>query len=350
MKLYNLILIILIVFLKTGNVFSNSNIFDVNNVEIEKKGKMLNEVLANQAIQKAFKKLTFKILLEVDRKKIQDLQFAEIKELVSYYQISNKIDKNLSIEKINYNISFNKEKIYDLFYKRGVSYYEIKDKEIYILPLLKKRDQVFIYNKNFFYDQWNSIYDTDLIEYILPLENIEIIQNINLNKNNLLNLQLNDLFQEYPENNLALVLIEDNNFEEDKIYIKIKILGKNLVKNIKLKRLNLDERDFYEKIIIETKREINNIVKSQNLIDVRAPSFLNVQIKINKKKSNLVELNLRLKNIDLIEDIFVQEFNNEFANLKIKYLGKLDNIINQLKKQKIILELIGNQWDIKILQ
>ena len=107
MKLYNLILIILIVFLKTGNVFSNSNIFDVNNVEIEKKGKMLNEVLANQAIQKAFKKLTFKILLEVDRKKIQDLQFAEIKELVSYYQISNKIDKNLSIEKINYNISFN---------------------------------------------------------------------------------------------------------------------------------------------------------------------------------------------------------------------------------------------------
>ena len=38
MKFYKLILIILVVFLKTGNVLSNHNIFDVNNIEIEKKG------------------------------------------------------------------------------------------------------------------------------------------------------------------------------------------------------------------------------------------------------------------------------------------------------------------------
>ena len=38
----------------------------------------------------------------------------------------------------------------------------------------------------FFMKNWNEIYKNDLIEFILPLENIEIIQNLNKNKNNLI--------------------------------------------------------------------------------------------------------------------------------------------------------------------
>ena len=70
MNYYKLILIILIVFFKTGNVLSVSNIFDVNNIEIEKKGKISNEVLANRAIKKGFKELINKILLDRDRKSV----------------------------------------------------------------------------------------------------------------------------------------------------------------------------------------------------------------------------------------------------------------------------------------
>ena len=36
-------------------------------------------------------------------------------------------------------------------------------------------------------------------------------------------------------------------------------------------------------------------------------------------------------------------------NLRIKYLGKLEKIINQLNKENINLELINDQWVIKIL-
>ena len=57
----------------------------------------------------------------------------------------------------------------------------------------------------------------------------------------------------------------------------------------------------------------------------------------------------RIKNIDLIENIFVQEFNKENVDLKIKYLGKLDKIINQLKKENINLKLVNDHWIIKIL-
>ena len=333
--------------METGNVLSNTNIFDVNNIEIEKKVKSNNDELANQAIKKGFKELLDKILLKEDSKKLEELKFFEIKELVTYYQVSNIITNN-NIEKINYNISFDKDKIHNLFYNKKISYSEITNKELFILPILRKNNQIFIYNQNYFYDNWNEIYDNELIEFIIPLENIEIIQNINLSRDNLLNLQLKTIFQEYPDKNLAIVLIEDNNAKEEKIYLKTKILGKNIVKNITVERFELNEKKFYEKIITEIKKEITNTVKSQNLIDVRAPSFLIAEFAISEK-SNLVELNARLKKIDLIEDIYIQEFNNESVNLKIKYLGKLDKIKRELENQKINLRLVGDQWSIKII-
>ena len=84
------------------------------------------------------------------------------------------------------------------------------------------------------------------------------------------------------------------------------------------------------------------------LIDVRTPSFLNTKLNLNKK-SNLVELNIRIKKIDSIENIYVQEFNKDYMNLRIKYLGKLDKLINALKKENINLQLINDQWIIKTL-
>ena len=137
--------------------------------------------------------------------------------------------------KVNFNISFEKNKIHELFYNRGISYSEISNKEIFILPILKKDKQIFIYNKNFFYENWNDDLEDSLIEFILPLENIEIIQNINLKKDNLIDLELSNLFAEYSKKNLAIVLIDLKNKEEEKIYFKTKILGKNIVKNLKMK-------------------------------------------------------------------------------------------------------------------
>ena len=151
-----------------------------------------------------------------------------------------------------------------------------------------------------------------------------------------------------PNKNLALIFIEKNIPQKEKIYLISKINNKSIVKNIKLNKLELRDNNFDEEIIKEIKKELINLVKAQSLIDISAPSFLNAQLNI-KKKNNLVELNLRLKKIDLIENVFIEDFNNEYVSLKIKYLGKLDNILRQLKDQNIILKFIGDEWSIKII-
>ena len=54
--------------------------------------------------------------------------------------------------------------------------------------------------------------------------------------------------------------------------------------------MNNEKISLNEKIIVEAKNELENIIKSQNLIDVRTPSFLNVKIKLEKDSDNdLVE-------------------------------------------------------------
>ena len=93
---------------------------------------------------------------------------------------------------------------------------------------------------------------------------------------------------------------------------------------------------------------ISNLVKSQNLIDVRTPSFLNTKLIINRK-NNLEVLNKRIQRIDAINNIYVQELNKDYVLIKFKYLGKLEKIISELKKNKIILEQRENEWSLKII-
>ena len=143
-------------------------------------------------------------------------------------------------------------------------------------------------------------------------------------------------------------MIEENNSKQQKIYFRTIIQGKNIFKNITIKRENLNSKEFNNKIITEIKRELINLVKSQNLIDIRTPSFLNVKFNL-QNNSTLVDLNSKIKKIDLIERIYVQDLNKDYINLKIKYLGKLGKIIKELKDQKINLEFINDQWVIKII-
>ncbi len=348
MKFYKFFFIILTFFLKTETIISDENIFYVNNVKLVKEANISNEELTNRAITKGFKRLGEKILLSEDIKKLTILKQSQIKDLVYYYQIITENDGSEKSNSIIYNIYFDKDKIHNLFFNLGIFYSEITNKEFYLLPILKKNDQLFIYNKNYFYQNWNSNNQNEIIEFILLLENIEVIQKINLEKDNLMSLNLKEIFKEYSKNNYGIVLIDISNPKREKIYLNTQILGKNISKSLNIQNIYSNKEKYYEKLINEISLVITNLVKSQNLIDVRTPSFLNVKFKINKR-NNLEDLNKRIKKIDAINNMYVQELNKDFVLIKLKYLGKLSKIISQLKKDRIILEQRENEWSLKII-
>ena len=340
MKLLKQIIFILVIFLKTGNLLSDDKLFNVNNIILEKKAKYSTKELANQAIQEAFSVLLKKILLKEDISKISDLSLSNVKELVKYYNISK--NSEIKNNNISFNITFDKEKIHNLFYNKRISYSDISDKEFYILPVLLKNNKIFIFSNNYYYENWNKLDKDNLIEFILPQENIEIIQQINKYRNKLLELELDLLFKEYLNKNVAIIIIDDSTSSNKKIYIKSRIQNQNITKNFNINHDNLDD------LISTIKDETINLIKSRNLIDIQTPSFLNVKLFLNKK-SNLTIFKKKIEALDLVENIFVQEFNKDYVNIRIKYLGKFEIILQQLKKENINLHLKDDQWVVKSL-
>ena len=64
MKSLKLISLILVIFLKTGNVLSEKDLFSVNNIEINFKSQISNTTMADMAIKKGFEDLINRVLLK----------------------------------------------------------------------------------------------------------------------------------------------------------------------------------------------------------------------------------------------------------------------------------------------
>jgi hypothetical protein len=345
MKNLFFIMFIIIILFRTGNVLSNNNIFNVNNVEIKKENYKNTQDLANLAFKKAFTKLLTRVLLEDDYKKNSQIKLSQIKELISYYQIITPTEeKNNKFVKVN--VFFDQNKMHNFFFQRNILYSDIINTEVVIFPIMVSNSQYFIYSQNYFYKDWNDEKLDNLIEYILPLENIENIKKIKNNRDNLYKINISDILKDYNRNNLAFIVIEKK-INSAQIFLNTKIANKKLIKNLSITKENLKEDEFNNKIIVEIKKEIKDLIKSQNLIDVRTPSFLNVEINL-KNKNNLFEFQKKIENIDLIDNFYIQQLNKDFAIVKIKYLGKINKIIEKLKDQNIDLKMIKGQWQIKI--
>ena len=346
----NLIFIcfILIILFKTGNVLSSNSIFNVNNVEIAREISQNREKLVNQAFLKGFDKLINRLLLKADYRKISNSNLKQIKKLISHYQIVSSNEKKNENKSLKVNIFFDKDRIHDFFYSRNIRYSDIVNTEVILFPLLIKEKKYFIYTQNYFYENWNDDNDDNLIQYTLPVESIENIQKINSNKNNIYELNIPDFFKEYKTENIVFANI-DINKNNAEIFLSTRIEGKKINKRLSIDdKKDFNQKEFYNKIILEINNLVRDLIKSENLIDVRTPSFLNVKIKLNKK-SNLVEFNNRLEKIDLIDEYYVQQLNKDYVLVKIKYLGKIKKIINKLKDQNLGLKMIEGEWQLKII-
>ena len=241
---------ILIILLKTGNVLSSDNIFNVNNIEVKVKNTLNKQKSINEAFKKGFDKLTYRLLLEDDYKKYRSLDLTKIKELVSHYQVEEINKSNTKIIKAN--IYFDKERMHDFFFGRNIFYSDFINSEVVIFPLLIKKKQHYIYNNNFFVENWTLENDKNkdsLINYILPLESIENIEKIKTNKDNIYDLNITEFFEGYDKNNMVFAIIEKGN-DNAKIFLNCKLAGKKLKKTLLIKYTNNNEVEFNNKIIL----------------------------------------------------------------------------------------------------
>ena len=339
----------IIVFLfKTQTIFSNNLIYDVNNIEVSGKinSNKDKKILIQSAFKKAFLTFTNKTLLKKDAINLYKTKINTIEDLVFTYQII-KEEKNEKKESVlNINIKFDPKKISNFLALNAVSYADVSSISLTLLPILIKDTEIFMYSENFFYNNWLKNKDKNtnevLVTYNLALENIEDLQYISSIKENLELIDVKKLTSLDDAKNYALLLIyyTENEF---RAYVKTFIENKEIDKNFNFKIFPTNELKTYEDSIDFIKEEINQIWKSQNLIDVNAPVFLDLMLDIDQTNDYLNLRNI-LDSIDLIENYSVLEMTNRRTKIRLKYKGKINRLREKLLENKIGIKIKNNVW------
>ena len=350
MKFYNLFIVIIIIFFKTGNVLSENTIFSVNNIIIDSKKYRNQQEFLNQSYREGFYQLIERISLRKDYKKLKQTNLKEIRNLISHFQIQ-KVSKQNFVQR-SVNIYFDKERINKFFFKNDLTYSDFISKKITILPIQYKDNEINIFSNNYFYENWikhESEISTSIkgLNYILPIENLEIIKLINQSNKNYENLKINEILLDYGNQDKALIHI--NFFEKkSKIFLQTFISGKKINKTFIVDNLgNMNNKDFYDIVIKKSKQEIEEIIKKENILDLRTPIFLKINFKI-KKERDLKFIQNSIEQMSVVENYKVSQINNKNTQIKIKFYGDLMKFKTLLESKGIDINIQDNEWSAKI--
>jgi hypothetical protein len=348
MSKYLFILSIIVFLFKTETVFSAETIYDVNNIQVS--GKLNSNLDNNKLIEEAFRKafLIFinKTLLEKDIETLSKTNIQIIKDLIFTHQITSQ-KKSIDEEFIlTVNVKFDPKKINNYLSINNISYADISEISISILPILRKENNLFIFSDNFFYNEWNKTKndkkntEAQLINYNLALENAEDLFYINNNKENLELLDINKLNSLSEEKNKIFLIFTLN--EDAKVFIKAYFDEKEVIKNI---TLNNNDTDDYNSLIMNVKDLINQIWKEQNLIDINTPAYLDIIFDI-KKINDFLKFRTFLDTIDTIDNYSILEITNKYAKIRMKYKGKISNLRKKFLNEKININIENNEWSL----
>ena len=348
MSKYLFILSIIVFLFKTETVFSAETIYDVNNIQVS--GKLNSNLDNNKLIEEAFRKafLIFinKTLLEKDIETLSKTNIQIIKDFIFTHQITSQkksIDEEIIL---TVNVKFDPKKINNYLSINNISYADISEISISILPILRKENNLFIFSDNFFYNEWNKTEndkkntEAQLINYNLALENAEDLFYINNNRENLELIDINKLNSLSEEKNKIFLIFTLN--EDTKVFIKAYFNEKEVIKNI---TLNDNSSDDYNSLIMNVKDLINQIWKEQNLIDINTPAYLDIIFDI-KKINDFLKFRTFLDTIDIIDNYSILEITNKYAKIRMKYKGKISNLREKFLNEKININIENNEWSL----
>ena len=327
-------------------VQTQENVFVVKDVTV--KGSIdLNfkrENYINTVFKKSFKILMSKILLSKDLNKIENLKVKDIKKLVSSFQITEETYKNNKyIGK--YKIFYNEKKIKAFLGKKNISFSQPDNVTVVFFPLLVVNDELKSFNENYFYNKWNEIeIRNELINFILPIDDLEDVSKIAEMQNKIEDLDIKSLVDKYDVKNYVFAIIDYKNKNLD-IHLKTKFNNSNVSKNFNYKINNFDDKKKLNFILKNLKVKITDMWKEENLINILMP--LSIRLKFNHKDlADLDKARSIFDKISIIDSHNLEEFNINDSFFKIYYFGNPKKLRVELLKFGYNLKNNQGVWQI----
>ena len=329
--------------------FSQENIFTVEEVII--KGlidKNFNrDKYINKALKKSLKMLMSKILVSSDLTKIKNLKAQDIKYLINSFQVI-KEDYDRDEYEIKLKIFYNEKKIKEMLRNKRISYSQPNRVKAVIIPALFIAGEIKSFQQNYFYKEWNKNIKNELVEFIMPLEDLEDFSKIKKMKDKINDLNLIQIANKYNEENYIFLFMDYEN-EVMKIYVKTRLEGNKISKNLLYKIENFNNKKQLNYILSDLKIKIEDIWKEINFVNLLMP--LSISVKFNhSSNTNLDNFKRTLYNINIIDNYFFEKFDINSSYFKISYFGTPKRLKSELNKSGYDLKDSQGQWEIVLYE
>tara|TARA_B100000029_G_scaffold442780_1_gene461409 strand:- start:1280 stop:2308 length:1029 start_codon:yes stop_codon:yes gene_type:complete len=328
--------------------FSEENLFTINNIEV--KGAVdLNfsrEKYLDIAFLNSFDSLMKKILLSRDLNKIDNIKLKQIKNLIYSFQIlDERYTKNEYFLKVR--IVYNDTRVKKYLRNKNISFSQPANISALFYPVFFINGEFQNFNESFFYKKWSEVsIENEIINFILPLEDLEDISKIIEKKENIEDLDIDYLVNKYDIKNYIFALIEFYN-EKLKIHIKTNFNNRKTNKNILYSIKDINDAAALSLISKDLKLNITDLWKEENLVNLLMPLSIKLKFK-HKNIRNFENVKKTFESIDIIDNYIIEEFNTNNSFFKIYYYGDPKKL--ELKLSKFGYNLINEQgtWQVKL--
>ena len=326
--------------------FSEENVFIVDNVKVEGSvdANFSREKYINKALIESFDMLISKILITRDLNKISNIKLKEVKNLINSIQV---LDETFTKGKYAAEIKIynNDEKGKRILVNKNISFTQPKKNSAVFYPALFVNDEIRDFDQNYFYINWKLIEnENELINFVLPLEDLDDLLKIKEMKDKIEMLDVQNLVNKYDVSNYVFALMNHDN-NKLKIHIQTKFEDSKISKNISYKLISMEDDKKLNFILKDLKLQITDLWKGVNIVNLLMP----LSIKIKYQHKNLNDLD-KLKNIfykiSIIDNYNLEELDVKNSFFKIYYYGNPKRLRTELSKFGY--ELISNkgQWEL----
>jgi hypothetical protein len=339
--------VLFIIFFST--TYLKANTFKVTDIEISSPFELnfKKNTVIDKGFRTSFLNLLSMITTSGDKNKINKISMKEIKSMIDSFTISNeKFINNEYFAKLE--TSFNKKKILEFLERRNVfPSIPIKNK-VLLVPIFVdiETENIYLFNNNIFYKNWNNTKKNyQLLEYLLPNEDLEDLKEIQKMSNSIENYDFLNLIKKYDLKDYIISIIYKDK-DNIKILSKINLNNSLKISNQKYFKIDLNNENDFKKILENLKNIYEDQWKKNNEINTSIKLPLNISID-SKNYDKIMKLEKTLNSFDLISDFYILKFDNQNTKYKIIYNGSPKTFLNDMNKRNFNLKMENNVWTIK---
>ncbi|MDA7713884.1 hypothetical protein N8824_01090 [Candidatus Pelagibacter sp.] len=329
--------------------YLHANTFKVTNIKISSPFELNFEKKA--VIDEGFKTSFFNLLTMIttsgDTIKIKNTPIKEIKDMIDSFTIAE--ERFVDNEYIaSLETTFNKKKVLKFLERKNIFPSMPLKNKVLLIPILldTETESIYLFDKNVFYNRWNNKKNNfQLIEYLLPSEDLDDLNKIQNVMNNIEGHDFTNLITKYDLKDHIILIIYKNK-SEIKILSKINLNNSVKIDNQKYSKINLQNETEVERLIADLKNSYEDQWKKKNEINtsIKLPMTISINSKDYKK---ITEVKDALENIDLISEFYTLKFDSQNIQFKVIYNGSPRLFLNDMSKKNLDLIKSDNAWTIK---